>query len=106
MWTTKWRRARGNTGRRWRGEAGQAAGLCADLGNVTGQELNLPTLIDLALSNNPQTRVAWYSAKSAAAQLGETNSAYYPQVSGNLSVDREKIRSVGVNGNTFGAGTV
>ena len=73
-------------------------------GNVTGAELSLPTLVDLALSNNPQTRAAWHDAKSAAAQLGETNSAYYPTVDGNFALDRNKIRTVGVNGSTF-AGT-
>jgi len=78
--------------------------LAPNPGNLTGEELTLPALIDLALSNNPQTRAAWYSAKSAAAQLGEANSAYYPTVTANFSATRDKIRTVGVNGSTF-AGT-
>jgi outer membrane protein TolC len=73
-------------------------------GNISGQELTLPDLIDLALANNPMTRAAWYNAKQAASRLGETNSQYYPQVTANISADRDKVRTVGVNGNAL-AGT-
>lgn len=71
---------------------------------VGDSELTLPTLVDIALGNNPNTRAAWYNAKSAAARLGETNSQYYPQVTGNFAIDRNKVRTVGLNGSTF-AGT-
>lgn len=40
----------------------------------------LPELIDIAESNNPQTRMAWESAKQAADLLGLTRSEYYPQL--------------------------
>src|ERR1700736_4485594 len=33
----------------------------------TGQEYDLPKLIDIALINNPETRRAWSAARSAAA---------------------------------------
>jgi len=74
-------------------------------GNVTDQELTLPALIDLALTNNPNTRAAWFNAKAAAAHLGETNSQYYPQITLNVTADRNKNRTVGLNGQTLGAGT-
>lgn len=40
----------------------------------------LEELIDLAERNNPETRIAWESAKQAAAQLGIARSAYYPHL--------------------------
>jgi outer membrane protein len=41
---------------------------------------DLPTLVDLALRTNPQTRRAWYAAQAADAQLGESQAANYPKV--------------------------
>jgi outer membrane protein TolC len=70
----------------------------------TGQ-LGLPALVDIALANNPTTRQAWYQAKAAAALLGETNSQYYPQITVNATLSRDKLRSVQFNGITQGAGT-
>ena len=43
--------------------------------------LDLPQLIDVALEKNPQTRAAWQQARVAAAQLGESMSDYYPDLS-------------------------
>jgi outer membrane protein len=40
----------------------------------------LEELIDLAERNNPQTRIAWESAKQAADRLGIARSAYYPHL--------------------------
>jgi len=68
-------------------------------------KLDLPTLVDIALSNNPQTRQAWYSAKAAAAQIGQVNSQYYPQITVGASVNRNKIRGTAFNGQSNGAGT-
>jgi outer membrane protein TolC len=42
----------------------------------------LDELIDIAESNNPRTRVAWEQAKQAAARVGRSRSAYYPQLAG------------------------
>src|SRR5215469_3088904 len=39
---------------------------------------SLPELIDLAEQHNPETRIAWQSAKARAAVLGITRSALYP----------------------------
>ena len=41
---------------------------------------SLEELIDLAETNNPQTRIAWESAKQAAEHLGMARSEYYPHL--------------------------
>jgi len=43
-------------------------------------EHSLADLVDLALRTNPDTRVAWESARAAAAQHGRERSTYYPQI--------------------------
>jgi outer membrane protein len=40
--------------------------------------LSLPRLVDVALTNNPDTRVAWQRARAAAAAYGGSRAAYYP----------------------------
>jgi outer membrane protein len=44
------------------------------------QVYDLPALIDIALRNNPDTRVAWESARRAAAEYGRSLAPYYPTV--------------------------
>jgi outer membrane protein TolC len=44
------------------------------------QVYDLPALIDVALRNNPDTRVAWESARRAAAEYGRSLAPYYPTV--------------------------
>lgn len=46
-----------------------------------GKHVSLSELVDLSLRNNPQTRGAWANARVSAAQLGQANSAFFPQVS-------------------------
>jgi outer membrane protein len=41
---------------------------------------DLPALVDLALTTNPQTRRAWYAAQAADAQLGQSQAANYPKI--------------------------
>ena len=41
---------------------------------------NLPSLIDLALRNNPHTRRAWEAARAAAANFGAAQAPYYPHI--------------------------
>ncbi|MEE3327947.1 MAG: TolC family protein, partial [Myxococcota bacterium] len=43
--------------------------------------LDLTQLIDVALENNPQTRASWQRARIAAAEVGESMSDYYPELS-------------------------
>ena len=45
-----------------------------------GQQYDLPSLIDIALINNPETQRAWSAARSAAASFGSAQASYYPQV--------------------------
>ncbi|MGA8862490.1 MAG: TolC family protein [Gallionella sp.] len=47
--------------------------------------LNLQEVVNLALCNNPQTRVAWANSLVQAAQVGVNKSAYLPTVSLNAS---------------------
>jgi outer membrane protein len=59
--------------------------------------LTLAELTDLALRNHPQTRVAWASARAAAAQVGIELADYSVQVSGALSYLRARqISQTGV----------
>jgi outer membrane protein len=48
-----------------------------------GQPYDLPALLDLALRENPDTRVAWESARQAAANFGASRAPFYPLVSAN-----------------------
>jgi len=52
--------------------------------------LTLAELTDLALRNNPQTRLAWQAARAAAAQVGIELADYSVQVSGVLSYLRAR----------------
>ena len=45
----------------------------------TGQDYDLPRLIDIALLNNPETQRTWSAARSAAAGFGAAQAPYYPQ---------------------------
>src|ERR1700722_6490215 len=58
-----------------------------------GRAYSLAELIDLAESHNPDTRVAWESARAQAAVLGIARSELYPTLSAAAlsGVDREEI---------------
>ncbi|HSU91684.1 MAG TPA: TolC family protein, partial [Sporolactobacillaceae bacterium] len=47
----------------------------------TGDKYDLPALIDVALSNNPDTRRTWLQARATAASYGASRAPYYPVVS-------------------------
>ncbi len=51
---------------------------------------DLPELIDIAESTNPQTRVAWERARQAAAAVGLSKSAYYPYLAASAFAGYEK----------------
>ena len=40
----------------------------------------LSDVLDVALSNHPSTRAAWFDARAAAARLGVADAAYYPRI--------------------------
>src|SRR5271156_4632742 len=46
-----------------------------------GNKYDLPALIDIALSNNPDTRLTWNQARAAAAAYGASRAPYYPLIS-------------------------
>ncbi len=51
-------------------------------------KLTLIGAVDVALCNNPDTRMAWANARVAAAGLGQARSAYLPAVTAEGSLDR------------------
>jgi len=44
--------------------------------------LTLSQLVDIALTNNPTTQIAWQDARAAAAAWAEARGLYYPRISG------------------------
>ena len=60
------------------------------------QQLTLVDVVDLALRNNPATRVSWAQARAAAGFLGSARGQYYPTVDGQATVSR--TRSPAANG--------
>ncbi len=60
-----------------------------------GTTVDLPTVIDLALQNSPQTRETWAAARSAAEEVGSRRSAYYPQLDASAQIERVKQSAVG-----------
>ncbi len=61
--------------------AAQNAGL-----RLPHKALSLIELTDFALANSPNTRLAWYQAKAAAANVGIEQSAYLPTINGGFGV--------------------
>jgi TolC family type I secretion outer membrane protein len=57
--------------------------------------LSLAEVIDIALRNNPATRASWAQARSAAAQLGQKRSEYYPEIDFGANVTRQKATTFG-----------
>lgn len=52
--------------------------------------LTLWDVVDRALCNNPQTRIAWANAKLSAAQVGVARSAYLPSLSASAGASRNR----------------
>jgi len=55
----------------------------------------LADIVDIALRNNPTTRVAYFEALSAAADLGSTRSAYYPRIDLSADISRTQQSALG-----------
>jgi outer membrane protein TolC len=55
--------------------------------------LTLTDIVDLALRNNPSTRLSWSNARAAAAAYGSSKGAYYPPIDGSVGVTRIKTLS-------------
>jgi TolC family type I secretion outer membrane protein len=69
-------------------ETAAPAALPANL--APGATLSLAQIIDVALSNNPQTRSAWLQARIAEAQLASSESAYLPEIDAAVIASRQK----------------
>ncbi len=54
------------------------------------EELSVAELIDIALQNNPLTKQTWGQARAAAAQYGQSLSAFFPTIAFNGSYARAK----------------
>ncbi len=54
------------------------------------QRLTLPQAVDLALTNNPATRISWAQARAAADAYGVARGSLYPTVSAGESATRSK----------------
>jgi outer membrane protein len=55
--------------------------------SIEAKPLTLIDLTDIALSQNPATRIAWAEVKSAAASVGIAKSAYWPTLNADLIVN-------------------
>lgn len=71
-----------------------------------GEPLALDRWVDMALENNPATRLSWYAAKARAAQLGQQESRFWPTAGVGVNLTREKQREVGLGpGAAISSGT-
>jgi outer membrane protein len=55
-----------------------------------GMPISLAEVVDVALSNNPATRIAWLQARSAEAALGSRESQLYPEAGLGASIVRSR----------------
>jgi Outer membrane protein len=55
-----------------------------------GMPLSLGQILDLALSNNPSTRIAWLRARADEAQFGSRRAAWLPEIDLNGSLVRSR----------------
>lgn len=67
---------------------------------TTGNQYDLPALIDIALTNNPDTRQTWDQARAAADAYGASRAPYYPVVDaqGSAAYSRRIFELPGQNG--------
>ena len=64
---------------------------------------SLGELIDIALRNNEQTKITWAQARSAAATYGQSQSQFFPAVSGTFTYQRARQPSFSGGSITGGA---
>ena len=66
--------------------------------NIESQKpLSLAQLIDIALSNNPNTAYAWANALSKAQSVGAAKSGYLPQITATGGIDATKQSQKGAD---------
>jgi outer membrane protein len=61
-----------------------------DSPDVTGRILTLADCVRIGLELNPSTKFTWQAVQSAAARVGEEQSAYFPEVDLSAGAVREK----------------
>ena len=59
-------------------------------GFTPGMQVSLDQILDLALSNNPSTRIAWLQARAAEAEVGSQRAAWLPEIDLNASLIRSR----------------
>ncbi len=64
----------------------------ANSNDIFDKDLSLEDLTDIALKNNPKTRVMWLNAKAKASLVGQAEAGYYPDLTLNVGANRTKIR--------------
>jgi TolC family type I secretion outer membrane protein len=79
---------------------GSAGDPCAE--QPLDHALNLQEIVNLALCNNPQTRVAWANSLVQAAQVGVSKAGYLPSVSLNAADNRTSGTNPGVDQRSAG----
>lgn len=81
----------------------------ADSANAASvRQLQMPDVIDLALTNNPATRESWALARSAADLYGAARGSLYPSVNASVTAARSQntAGASGLNGGIGGTGGV
>ncbi len=63
------------------------------------EKLSLAQLIDIGLQNNPETKITWAEARSAAANYGKSLSPYYPRL--DLAASYTRMRETFYNTQAF-----
>jgi len=61
----------------------------------SGRAWTLSDIVDVGLSNNPQTRAAWNAARAAQAAVGISLGEYFPEVDLNVTGIKEKMAYLG-----------
>jgi outer membrane protein len=60
-----------------------------------GATVDLATVVQVALANNPATRETWLGAQAAAAEMESRKGAYYPRLDFSVSGQRTRQSAVG-----------
>ena len=60
--------------------------------------LTLTDVVDIALHNNPTTRISWSNARTATARLGAARGDYLPTAQVDLRANKQQTSGVGGTG--------
>ena len=65
-----------------------------------GATLSLAEIVDIALSNNPDTRTTWLEARAAEAGVGSARATYFPELDVLAGVTRSRSSAEGATAST------